>query len=177
MNYLNLPAVEIGLRHVAAIGVDRIHERVDCLTAWLIDSLLSLRHSNGAPLIRIYGPTTMQDRGGTVTVNFYDPQGKLVDHRRIEALASRANISLRTGCFCNPGAGEVAHGLTREEMAEGFKNRERMTFEQFLTVLERRGDKSAGAVRVSLGLVTNFADVCRFLRFAQGFLDQPVGDL
>ena len=81
MNYLNLPAVEIGLRHVAAIGVDRIHERVDCLTAWLIDSLLSLRHSNGAPLIRIYGPTTMQDRGGTVTVNFYDPQGKLVDHR------------------------------------------------------------------------------------------------
>jgi hypothetical protein len=33
--------------------------------------------------------------------------------------------------------------------------------------------KSAGAICVSLGLASNFADVERFLRFAGGFRDQP----
>ncbi|MGE5666979.1 MAG: hypothetical protein ACM338_02155 [Betaproteobacteria bacterium] len=33
--------------------------------------------------------------------------------------------------------------------------------------------KSAGAIRVSLGLASNFADVECFLRFAAGFRDQP----
>lgn len=117
----------------------------------------------------------MQARGGTITLNFYDPRGELIDHQRIEELANQVNISLRTGCFCNPGAGEVAHGLTQEEMAEAFKNSDRMTFKQFLSVLERKDGKSAGAVRVSLGLVTNFTDVYRFLRFAQRFVDQTVG--
>ena len=32
INYLLLPAVEIGLRYLASIGVDLIHERVSCLT-------------------------------------------------------------------------------------------------------------------------------------------------
>jgi molybdenum cofactor sulfurtransferase len=35
------------------------------------------------------------------------------------------------------------------------------------------GGKSAGAIRVSLGLATNFAEVERFLRFTAGFRDQP----
>ena len=34
------------------------------------------------------------------------------------------------------------------------------------------GGKSAGAIRVSLGLASNFADVERFLQFAAGFRDQ-----
>ena len=116
-------------------------------------------------------------RGATVTLNFYDPKGHPIDHRRVDALASAANISLRTGCFCNPGAGEVAHGLTREEMEEAFRNAERMTFDQFLAVIERVGGKSAGAVRVSLGLATNFDDVYRFVDFARGFLDREAAQV
>ena len=171
VNYLNLPAVEIGLKHIAANGIETIHTRVVCLTGWLLDRLLNLRHSSGAPLVRIYGPTNTRMRGGTVTLNFYDPNGKLFDYRRIETLANLVNISLRTGCFCNPGAGEVAHGLTKPEMTECFKNQERMSFEQFLTAIEQKDGKSAGALRVSVGLVTNFADVFRFVQFAQRFLD------
>jgi molybdenum cofactor sulfurtransferase len=33
-----------------------------------------------------------------------------------------------------------------------------------------------GAVRISLGLVTNFADVSRLVRFAQAFLDTFPGE-
>ena len=176
VSYLSLPAVEIGLRHMVGLNLDAVHNRVMLLTGWLLDNLLALRHSNGTPLVRVYGPTTTQGRGGAVTINFYDPQERLIDYRRIEALANRANISLRTGCFCNPGAGEVAHGLTREEMTACFKDDDRMSFAQFLTCLHDHDGKSAGAIRVSVGLVTNFADVHRFVQFAAGFVDRPAAD-
>jgi selenocysteine lyase/cysteine desulfurase len=177
LNYLNIPAVGIGLKHLSDIGIDTIHDRVSTLTSWLLQRLLALRHSNGMPLVRVYGPTTMEARGGTLTINFYDPQDVLIDHRRIDNLAGRAGISLRTGCFCNPGAGELAHGLTEEDMVAGFAHGERMTFEQFLTVLEDRDGKSAGAVRISMGLASNFADVYKFWEFAQGFIDHTSGEV
>lgn len=169
INYLNLPAVEIGLKHIESLGIDTIHTRVMCLTGWLLDNLTALRHSNDAPLVRVYGPLDNYMRGGTVTINFYDPDGHLIDFRSIETQASQVNISLRTGCFCNPGAGEVINGLTEAEMAACFKDNERMTFEQFLTVMDGR---ASGAVRVSVGLASNFADVYHFVQFAKGFLDQ-----
>lgn len=172
LNYLNIPAVEIGLKHIDTIGIGMIHDRVRCLTSWLLENLLGLRHGNGQPVIRVYVPTTMESRGATITVNFYDPQGVLIDHRRIDDLAGRAKISLRTGCFCNPGAGEMAHGLTEEDMAIAFQDSERMTFEQFLSALEDRDGKSAGAVRISMGLASNFADVYKFMDFARSLIDE-----
>ena len=172
INYLNVPAVEIALRHISGIGIDKIHERVVCLTDWLLEDLVSIRHSNGSPLVRIYGPTNMTHRGGTIAINFHDPNGNLIDHRRIEAIARDEHISLRTGCFCNPGAGEIAHGLTKEDMAIAFQDDGRMTFDEFLSVLEQQDGKSAGAVRVSLGMATNFADVFRFSEFVRSLLDR-----
>lgn len=169
INYLNIPAVEIGLKHIAKIGIETIHERVMCLAGWLIEQLMSLRHDNGMPLIRLYGPADTQMRGGTITVNFFDPDGNNFDFRTVEADANAHNISLRTGCFCNPGAGEVAGNLTAEEMRDCFRNEERMTFEQFLMVMD---NKSPGAVRVSLGIVSNFADVYRFMSFAETYLNR-----
>ena len=177
LNYLNIPAVEIGLKHIQSVGIDMIHDRVMCLTSWLLENLIGLRHSSGAPVVRVYGPTNMEARGGTLTINFYDPKEVLIDHRRIDDLASRVGISLRTGCFCNPGAGDLAHGLTEEDMPAAFENGERMTFEQFLSVLEDRDGKSAGAARVSLGLASNFADVYSFLTFARSFIDQTAGEV
>jgi molybdenum cofactor sulfurtransferase len=173
INYLSLPAVEIGLRHIAAIGVETIHARVACLTGWLLEQMQALRHANGQPLVRFYGPTSAERRGGTIAFNFYDCDGKPNDARRIEALAAEANISLRTGCFCNPGAGEIAHDITRDEMAECFKSDEPISFDQFTAMIQRNGDgKSASTVRISVGLASNFADVYRMIMFARGFLDQ-----
>jgi len=172
LNYLSIPAIEIGLEHLQQIGIDTIQSRVNCLTDWLLHELLALTHSNGRHMVRIYGPTKMSMRGGTVTFNFYDPEGHLVDYRRVEELASRERISLRTGCFCNPGAGEAAEGLTEQDMLAGLEQDVEMTLPRFLQVIQHRGGKSAGAIRVSLGLVSNFADVYRFVQFAAGFQDQ-----
>ena len=62
-------------------------------------------------------------------------------------------------------------------MAAAFADGERMTFEQFLSVLEDRDGKSAGAVRISMGLASNFADVYKFWEFAQGFIDHVAGEV
>jgi len=92
-------------------------------------------------------------------MNFYDPNGHLLAYWRIEELAGREPISLRTGCFCNPGAGETAEGLTEEDMRAGLVEGADITLPRFLQIMQHRGGKSAGAIRVSLGLASNFADV------------------
>jgi molybdenum cofactor sulfurtransferase len=146
---------------------------VACLTGWLLEQMRALRHTSGRPLVRFYGPTSTERRGGTIAFNYYDCDGQPHDSRRIEALAAEANISLRTGCFCNPGAGEIAHNITKAEMAECFKSDEPISFDQFTALIRSIGEgKSASTVRISVGLASNFADVHRMVTFARGFLDQ-----
>jgi selenocysteine lyase/cysteine desulfurase len=172
LNYLSIPAVGIGLRFLERVGIDVIRTRVTSLAGWLLGELLALRHSNGRHMVRIYGPANTAMRGATITLNFYDPDGHLLDYRRVEELAGRQRISLRTGCFCNPGAGETAEGLSEDDMLAGLDEGGDMTLPRFLQVIQHRGGKSAGAIRVSLGLASNFADVEAFRDFAAGFRDQ-----
>jgi selenocysteine lyase/cysteine desulfurase len=172
LNYLSIPAVEIGLLHLQRIGIDLINTRVRCLTAWLLEQLLALQHGNGRHLVRIYGPTTTLMRGGTITLNLYDPDGHLLDYRRIEELAADRRISLRTGCFCNPGAGEMAEGLTEDDILAAVEARTELSLPRFMEFIQHRGGKSAGAIRVSLGLASNFADAQTFVEFVAGFRNQ-----
>jgi selenocysteine lyase/cysteine desulfurase len=170
IDYLNIPAVEIGLKHIESIGYDVISERVYCLTGWLLGKLTEMKHSTGVPLVRLYGPTQMEGRGGAVTVNFYDKDNNAIDHRSIEEQANKVNISLRTGCFCNPGAGEVALGISRVELDVCFTqpgHKDRLTVDDFRLCID---GKSSGAVRISVGMVTDFKDVQGFLAFARGLL-------
>lgn len=172
LNYLSIPAVEIGLRHLERIGIETIQTRVQALAGWLLTRLLALRHANGRHMVRIYGPATMKERGATLTMNFYDPDGHLVDYRRVEELAGERRISLRTGCFCNPGAGEAAEQLTESDMHAAMEQGADMNLPKFVQLMQTRGGKSAGAIRVSLGLASNVADVARFLAFAEELRDQ-----
>jgi len=170
LDYLNIPAIEIGLKHIETIGYETIHERVAALTGWLLSNLAALKHSSGEPLVRIYGPAVPEGRGGAVTVNFFDKDGQAIDHRFIESEANKAGISLRTGCFCNPGAGEIALGISRVELDVCFTrpgHEERLSLDDFRLCID---GKNSGAVRISVGMVTNFNDVQSVLEFARGLL-------
>jgi len=169
VNYLSIPAVEIGLKWIESIGIDVIHTRVDCLTGWLIEQLVALRHSGGAPVVCLYGPPDMRMRGGTVQLNFFDPAGRMFDCYTVEQLANERRISLRAGCHCNPGAREQALGFTQEELEPCFCDADRLSYEQFLHVID---GKTTGALRASLGLATTFADVYRYVEFARAFVDR-----
>jgi selenocysteine lyase/cysteine desulfurase len=74
---------------------------------------------------------------------------------------------VRTGCFCNPGAGEIAFTISRETLVGG-EFGDAMTIDDYVQAI---GLASGGAVRASLGLASNFTDIHRFTAFASEFVD------
>jgi selenocysteine lyase/cysteine desulfurase len=177
VDYLSIPAVAAGLEHVERIGRDAIHDRVTSLTTWLLDALAQLRHADGRPLVEILGPTDTDARGGTVTFVMRDCDGNPIDDRRVEELANQAGISLRTGCFCNPGAGEIAHHLTASEMTGWFERAEPMSFSDLREQMLAAFGVTVAAIRISVGVATNFADVYGFGCFMQGFVDCSIEEI
>jgi selenocysteine lyase/cysteine desulfurase len=165
VDFLGLPAIEIGLRFLSCAGLDLVHTRVQLLTIHLLQRLASLRHTNAAPLVRIYGPLSGEQRGGTIAFNVLDSSGAPLDYQYVETRANQSNISLRSGCFCNPGASEAALGLTLAELAPLFEDGARPAPQ----ALSRR--REFGAVRASLGIVTTPADIDRFVQFLECFAD------
>jgi selenocysteine lyase/cysteine desulfurase len=162
VSFLQIPDLEAGLSWVNGIGMDLIHQRVTCLTGWLLGRLAALRHGNGAPMARIYGPASTRDRGGTVAFNLLDPGGRVVDERAVARDTAAAGISIRAGCFCNPGATEGAFNLTEADWRRALRGRAR-TMDQNLDLL---GLPSL-ALRASVGLASNVDDVERFLAFVE----------
>ena len=162
-SFLHIPDLVTGLSWVNGIGLDQIHQRVMCLTGWLLDRLAALRHGNGEPMARIYGPASTRDRGGTVAFNMLDPDGRVVDERAVARDTAAAMISIRTGCFCNPGAVEAAFNLTRSDWHRSLRGTAR-TMERHLELL---GMPSGGSLRASLGLASNVGDVERLVAFME----------
>jgi selenocysteine lyase/cysteine desulfurase len=165
IDYLGLPAVNIGLRFLQSIGLDSVHSHVRSLTADLIRGLTSLEHPGGAPMVRIYGPTTTRMRGGTVTFNVLDAGGAFVELPAVEEAAAAARISIRTGCFCNPGASETARGITAADLRRLFDSRRPPSIATVRALLPSR---AAGAVRASVGIATVPEDLQRLIELVVG---------
>jgi selenocysteine lyase/cysteine desulfurase len=163
LNFLCIPDLEFGLNWLEGLGPDLIRSRVHDLTGWLLDSLPRLKHANGRPLVRLYGPPDLDGRGGTVAFNLLDPDGEVVDERLVAREATAAGISLRTGCFCNPGAGEGAFEIGRRQL-RGSRRWGVRAVDDYIAMI---GLPTGGAIRVSLGLVSTFGDVQRLLDFLE----------
>lgn len=168
-NFLGIAALPAGLAVLRGAGMDQIHERVGVLTTRLLEILTSLRHDNGRPAVDLYGPATADGRGGTVSFNMMDPEGRIIPFGVVEREASTVNISLRGGCFCNPGAAEVAFGLPADQAMQCFQSAPRgsFTLQGFSDCLEV--EVAVGALRASVGIATNDADLDRLESFLSGF--------
>lgn len=177
IDYLNIPAIETGLRYINSVGIDIIHDRVTCLSGWLIDQLTALRHDNGAPFVHLHGPRSTDQRGGTITITLHDPEGIPLDDHRIEELANHRNISIRTGCFCNPGAGEITHGLSSKEMSSFFQIGKPISFMELRKIMGEKFNKSVSAIRISVGIASTFDDVHTFILFIKEFLNKHASEV
>jgi len=178
INYLSIPAVEIGLRYMESIGMDLVHERVLYLTSFLLNSLSEIQHSNGMPLVKVHGPKIPEMRGGTIAMTMYDPEGNNIPYDIVERLATACNISIRTGCFCNPGALSTALGLNINDFSDAlhkFAN-EKHYPDPFETknMLDITLPNPRGAVRASIGFITNIRDIHCLLLFLQNLCDTPL---
>ena len=175
VDYLGLPAITIGLEHITAVGIETIHDRVCALAGWLLGEMGGLVHTNGAPMARVFGPSDTKKRGATIAFYLLDPEGIVYDVYEVERLAGEQRISVRTGCFCNPGDGEVAHDVTREEMAECFAADVPTTLADCQRLIHDATGKVPNTIRISLGIASTFADVYRFMGFAASLRDVPAG--
>lgn len=167
LNYLAIPAVASGLARLPHARLAAIAARVGALTRWTLEQMKQLQHPGGSPLIDVYGPWNGDERGGSIAFNVTDRHGRLVDHREVEARANARRISLRTGCFCNPGAGEAALGISSEELASCFRGTNRMTLDTFRGCLV---DKGSGAVRISYGVASTHRDAVALLELLDSFV-------
>ena len=82
-------------------------------------------------------------------------------------------ISVRSGCFCNPGDGEIAHRITRADVESCFSDPSvAITLHECQQRIEDATGKVPNTIRVSLGVASDFGDVYRFMAFVEGYRDR-----
>lgn len=174
VNFLAIPAVSYGLEFMNKVGIDNISAHVNGLTARMLSGMLKLKYANGASMLKVYGPHTMHKRGGCISFDVLMKNGARVDSREVEEAANKNRISLRTGCFCNPGAAEKAieRDVARAKMC--IKSMERGSL-SMQAVSDCMGE-FLGAVRASLGIASSARDVDKFLSFLQNFCAGLTGE-
>jgi selenocysteine lyase/cysteine desulfurase len=129
-NFLGIAALEAGFALLDEVQMSRLTAHVRELTGALLDELRAMPH------VIIYGPHDLTARGGTVAFNVHG-----VPYAKVERRAREAGISIRGGCFCNPGAAECAFGIVAEAHLKGM----------------------VGALRASVGLANNCGDIERLI--------------
>ncbi|MFJ2603421.1 aminotransferase class V-fold PLP-dependent enzyme [Streptomyces sp. NPDC087425] len=168
--FLALPDVTAAAAWHDAVGLPALAHHTTRLTAHLLAGLTGLRHRDGAPAIRLLGPATPVGRGPTVTFNLLSPDGTPLDERILQRAASAAGISIRTGCFCNPGTAEQSNALTpttiRNALALGSPP-------DVDTYLRQLNTYTQGAIRASMGAATNTKDVDRLLSACAKVVNRP----
>ncbi|MDB4892672.1 MAG: aminotransferase class [Gemmatimonadetes bacterium] len=167
-NFLDIAAIPAGLDHLESLGLENIERHATGLALELVDMLGAARHRNGQALTDIHGPKDGLSRGATVAFNVLDDTGAVVPYALVEQAARDARVSVRGGCFCNPGASEAAFRFPAAETmrcltsakAEGWS-------------LERFGEcmrgYAVGAVRASFGAPSNAWDLRRLMAVVESF--------
>lgn len=165
-----------GLDHADMLGYKRIAVRLRSLGDWLVASLSSLQHPPPKcfKLVKLCSQMSLQDRGSTVAFTLLDSSGKAFDLTRVQLLADRNNISIRTG---------VMEGTLSMESRE----KEQQQADFTVGCVELAGYKCYSkddivqqlqlpVLYVSLGFLNNFSDVYRLWRFVCRFLDPQFVD-
>ncbi|MEN5208907.1 hypothetical protein ABE493_12390 [Stenotrophomonas terrae] len=166
-----------GFEFIAQLGLEELGARSCILARWLEAQLAELRHDikSQAPLCRVYGPSA-EHKGATVMLNFFDCYNAVFPHSLVRQAAECFGISVRNGCFCNLGAVQQATYTTAgAEHCELDKTEKILDCRSFDENILNKGN--CGAVRVSFGLGSNFADAYRFYLFARCLLNIEAGRL
>jgi selenocysteine lyase/cysteine desulfurase len=150
-DFLALAALDAGFDLLDDTGMPRLTAHVKQLAQLLLVGLRAL------PFVRIYA----EPDGGTIAFNLDG-----VPYWDVESRARERGVALRGGCFCNPGASEAAFGIPPSRLASCLENLG-PTFTP--ARLAACSHTAVGAVRASLGLANNEADVARALDVVASF--------
>lgn len=89
-------------------GIKAIQAHVASLTEYVYNRMSNLRHSNGKPMLQIFGKhhfnNARQVQGGILNFEVLRPDGSVFSYKTFEREAAEAGFHVRTGAECNPGA-------------------------------------------------------------------------
>ncbi|KAL8994051.1 MAG: hypothetical protein Q9169_005877 [Polycauliona sp. 2 TL-2023] len=150
-------------------SLERISSHTAFITNHLYESLSSLRHANGLPVCTIYKDprSSYQDastQGPIVAFNIRDSNKEWVSNAEVEKVAAIKNIQFRTGGLCNPGGIASFLGLEPQNIKRHFLAGKRCGDENDI-----QGGSPTGAIRLSVGAMSNMRDITAVVRFVQEF--------
>ncbi|CAM6128809.1 unnamed protein product [Calypogeia fissa] len=159
LNTLSFSAISSGLVHLEMVGHEAIQKRVKSLAAWLLQTLVSLKHKGdpGPPLARVCGPQSMRNRGNILAFTVLDSTGVELPPDLVKRLAEKNNIIISAGHLSSPGV-TLLVGKPSERVRD--------------TSIFEGNRRQSPLVRVSLGPVSTFQDVYRFAQFLSRFRDE-----
>lgn len=162
-------------------GMHMIRRHSTCLANELVRRLRGLRHGNGLAAVTIYGAwksygdssalafengnNSLPPPGPTVAFNVLRADGSFVGYNEVSKLAAlnRPAIQLRTGCFCNPGACQVALNLTDDEVISNYRESGHVCGDQIDVV----NGRPTGAIRASFGKDSMWEDLDALVEFLE----------
>ncbi|KAF8307795.1 PLP-dependent transferase [Clavulina sp. PMI_390] len=184
VNFLSLIAVPRGLQ-ILNNHLPIMAKRLPLLMHFTLSSLTSLKHANGAPLVELHSPSSPDayspsDHGAVISMSFLKPSGGRVPPHAVEQRASTANIHVRAGCLCNPGAASCLLG--RAKMLNDWEIHAQDSQGNYDTPASVKESYAAnehmerlirdeGVVRISFGLASAISDAAAFVDFSRSFLD------
>ena len=185
VHFRGIAALEAGFDELERRGgMNTVHEHATCLAAELVRRFHSLSHCNGAPVIEIYGgwktfsePISKKETslpGPTVAFNVRREDGSFVGYNEVSKLASlnRPPIQLRTGCFCNPGACQLALGLSSDRILRNYRESGHVCGDDVDII----AGQPTGAVRASFGKDSLWEDLDELVSFLERiFVKQKLG--
>lgn len=151
----------------------QISSHVFSLARYVHHYLQSLHHANGNPVAQLYSDSDYEDpqqQGGIIALNFLKPNGEYVGYMEVLHMAALFKIHLRTGCFCNPGACQRHLKLSTQDIITNYDAGYTCGGGKDLI-----NGRPTGAVRISFGYMSTFADVEVFIKMIHKcFIDLPV---
>ena len=184
--FLNVMALKYGLEAMEELGgIEAIHDHVMCVGDHLAFQLASLEHSNGQPMLRLFGRhfEKSEEVGQAAVANFLllKPNGDVFSYINAGIELAYAGFHVREGCMCNPGACYSALGVRDEEVRDlAFKMHDNYTNWEWIKV-ERNGRTvklPLGTLRVSLGWMSRINDVDALIGFLmRNFRDRKEDNL
>jgi molybdenum cofactor sulfurtransferase len=172
--FLEIASLKSGFEAMEYLGgIDSVQEYVTCLSSYLSEQLKSLKHSNGKPMLQLYGKhyDDPSRQSGIANFQILKPSGELFSYRTASRVLAEAGFQIRDGCMCNPGACYRAVGVTDEEVrdkAMKVKDGDYSDWEWIYVV--RDGEivkRPLGSIRVSLGWMSRQVDIDALTSFLE----------
>jgi len=162
LSFLSIASLRFGLERMQRMTMPSIKNHTWALARYLADGLQALKHSNGQPVIEVYGkhflPKAEDMQGPVVSFNVLNKDGTYVKLCNVLSQLSDASFQLRTGEMCNPGSCFASLGIDEADVAAKSSGNGCGT-NDFIN------GKPVGAVRASVGYFNTFEDMDKMYSF------------